>query len=231
MNCSVRADDFWAVGGFDEGHRGWAVEDIDLAYRLFRNGVQINFGRAPWVVEFPHQRNLERNLEKEEIKANMGRFLSRHPDPAIEIGWALTNGVLVLNGRQKKNWMAEYDHLLHYSSEVRNLNVEDEIRIALQRESPGSGQPTVAIIGAGGSVPKALAPAILIDFDENLLSSALRIGNHVGYHLIGFRTPMADKSVDMVVITSRLAGVWARWGNQILAEAQRVGREVVCCAA
>jgi len=34
MNISVRADDFAAVGGFDERFRDWGAEDVELAYRV-----------------------------------------------------------------------------------------------------------------------------------------------------------------------------------------------------
>jgi hypothetical protein len=37
---------------------------------------------------------------------------------------------------------------------------------------------------------------------------------------------LADKSVDVVIVTSRLAGIWAAWGVEILAEAHRVGLSV-----
>ena len=37
-NCSVSAEDFRAVGGFDEIFRSWGLEDAELAYRLNRHG-------------------------------------------------------------------------------------------------------------------------------------------------------------------------------------------------
>jgi glycosyltransferase involved in cell wall biosynthesis len=40
-NCSVPADVFCAIGGFDERYEGWGGEDIDLGWRLMRSGVSI----------------------------------------------------------------------------------------------------------------------------------------------------------------------------------------------
>lgn len=39
-NVSLRRSDFQAVGGFDEGFRGYGREDYELAYRLLRAGVR-----------------------------------------------------------------------------------------------------------------------------------------------------------------------------------------------
>jgi hypothetical protein len=59
-----------------------------------------------------------------------------------------------------------------------------------------------------------------------LLARALADGRHTGYQLIGIRTPLRTGSVDTVIITSRLGGLWDRWGEQVLAEAHRIGRQV-----
>lgn len=221
INCSLSADDFWAVGGFDEGHRGWAVEDIELAYRLYHHGLPIRFHRAAWVIESPLRR--ERTREVSEEKTNMSRFLAQHPDPAVEIGWAITHE------RQSWPWRSEYNNFLRYRDGVRDLAVKEEIERALGAELNGESISSVAVIGAGAAVPELPNLAILIDFDENLLASTTRNGRHVGHHAIGLRTPVDDQSVDVVVITSRLAGLWDRWGDMIMKEAHRIGRDVRCC--
>jgi hypothetical protein len=40
------------------------------------------------------------------------------------------------------------------------------------------------------------------------------------------RTPLPDHAVDVVLLTSRLSGLWDRWGQEIVLEARRIGREV-----
>jgi hypothetical protein len=221
INCSLSADDFWAVGGFDEGHRGWAVEDIELAYRLYHYGLPIRFHQAAWVIESPLPR--ERTREVSEERANMSRFLALHPDPAVEIGWGITHG------RPSRPWRSEYNNFLRYRDGVRDLAVKEEIERALGAELNGETMSSVAVVGVGAAVPELPSPAILIDFDENLLASTTRDGRHVGHHAIGLRTPVDDQSVDVVVITSRLAGLWDRWGDLIMQEAHRIGRDVRCC--
>lgn len=40
-NCSVPAEAFCALGGFDERYEGWGGEDIDLGWRPMKSGVSI----------------------------------------------------------------------------------------------------------------------------------------------------------------------------------------------
>ena len=54
-----------------------------------------------------------------------------------------------------------------------------------------------------------------------------RAVTHPGYHAIGLRTALPAKSADVVIVTSRLSGLWPRFGNQILREAGRVGQRGV----
>ncbi|AVT32344.1 glycosyl transferase [Plantactinospora sp. BC1] len=217
INCSMRTDDFWAVGGFDEGHRGWAGEDLELGYLLHRRGLPMRLDRAAWVIEALQERKRREQLD--EFKRNMLRFASRHPEPVNEIGWALVDDDLFWP------WEDEYNALLRHTREVRELDVAAEIEQALRGSSPTD---TVAVVGAGGHVPDALRPATLLDFDRELVERAVRGGRHVGHHALGLRTPLAERSVDVVVITSRLAGLWDRWKDRFLAEAHRIGRDVRC---
>lgn len=42
-NFSIRKDLMIELGGFDENFKGWGLEDIELGYRAYRNGVKIVF--------------------------------------------------------------------------------------------------------------------------------------------------------------------------------------------
>src|SRR5262249_51630862 len=82
----------------------------------------------------------------------------------------------------------------------------------------------VAVFGCGPSFPGGLPRAELFDFDESVAGA--RHPGGVVRHGLGIRTPLADQSVDHVLIPSRLSGVWDRWGTWILKEAHRIGRHV-----
>ncbi len=47
-----------SVGGFDEQIRSWGGEDIDLAYRLHRDGVRFLVNRSAGSIHYPHGSNL-----------------------------------------------------------------------------------------------------------------------------------------------------------------------------
>ncbi|MGW5555959.1 glycosyltransferase [Micromonospora sp. NPDC003944] len=215
LNCSVRAEDFWRVGGFDEEFRRWGIEDLELAYRLFKDGVGFRLTRSAWAVHAPQGRDRDANMV--DGKANIARFLAQHPQPPVEIVWKVMQRTQLLALEEN------YQFLLSWTEGMRAVDVAGEV----QRELPhcdAAGQ--TAILGAGGRVPAALSGAVLLDFDAELLAKAASGTSHRAHHAIGLRTPLADDAVETVLLTSRLAGLWPRWGADFLVEAHRIGRSV-----
>lgn len=90
----------------------------------------------------------------------------------------------------------------------------------------GGGWLNADVFGVGGNLPASAPPTVVLDFDRQLLDQAVSGGRCTGHHAIGLRTPLPDKSFDVVIVTSRLAGPLERWGRELLAEAHRVGRDV-----
>ena len=216
MNCSVRAADFWAVGGFDEVFKSWGMEDSELGYRLYHDGVAITLSRAGWTVEVPKVRPVKRRLFS--MMRNARIFLDKHREPYAEL---LADALLSL---ELTTVQADATTLAQWTEQARELDVTAEIESAL-RELPAGAR--VAVFGCGGSVPASLPPAALLDFDAALLARATAGGPHTGYHAIGLRTELAARSADAVIVTSRLRGLWPRYGERLLAEAHRVGRHVL----
>lgn len=57
-NFALRAEVFWAVGGFaEERFSGWGYEDVDLGYRLSDAGAAIYFSLDAWAETLPHSRS------------------------------------------------------------------------------------------------------------------------------------------------------------------------------
>ncbi|WP_290057318.1 glycosyltransferase family 2 protein [Amycolatopsis solani] len=216
INCSVRTEDFRAVGGFDEEFHGWGGEDTELAFRLSRHGVRFHVAEDAWVVDLPHER--EQFDLWEQLARNMLHFLAQHREPVVEIGLALAIKHLF--------WSYEEDYrgLVTWQERVRDRDVAAELAEAVRHVPPGA---KIAILGAGADIPPSMPPAIVLDFDASLVARATASGRHVGHHTMGLRTPLAEQSVDTVIITSRMAGLWDRWQDELLAEARRIGREVV----
>ncbi len=216
MNCSVSAAEFWAVGGFDEIFRSWGVEDSELGYRLYRNGVAITLSRDAWTIELPGDRAVRGRLYS--LMRNARIFLGKFREPFVEL---LADSLLNL---EMTSVEADSTALARWTEQAKGLEVAAEIE-STARELPAGAR--VAVFGCGGSVPSSLAAAALVDFDAALLAQATADGRHTGYHAIGLRTELATGSADAVIVTSRLRGLWPRWGERIVAEAHRVGKRVL----
>lgn len=216
INCSLRTDDYRAVGGFDESFVGWGAEDMEFAYRLYRHGVGFHLDRDAWAVESPHDRDWE--ILEPSLLRNMERFLDKFREPEIEIGVRLVANLRLLD------WSDCYQELLDWSRKARDLDVSGEIEAATRGIRAGE---RVAVFGCGASVPSSTPSSVLLDFDRDLLDAALADGRHSGYHAVGVLIPLPDQSVDTVVITSRLTGLRGEWNDDLLAEANRIGRRVV----
>jgi GT2 family glycosyltransferase len=217
MNCSVPAEDFWAAGGFDEMFRSWGVEDIELGYRLYRNGSTIVLSRDAWTIEAPAERPPVKKLLYS-LMRNGRLFLGKSREPNIEI---LADAYLSFRLGSVMDLSFE---LARWTQEARELDVHTEIRAAAAGLAAGT---RLAIFGCGPSVPRWLPSATLLDFDADLLARATAGGTHAGYHAIGLRTALPAKSADVVIVTSRLSGLRHRFGDQIMREAGRVGQRVV----
>lgn len=215
MNCSVQARAFWKAGGFDEGFRGWGGEDLELGYRLFHAGQHFVVSREAWSIELPSPR--DQAAVDQSSQHNTLRILDLHTEPVVELFFAAEPG--------KDTFLTESNVaiLRSWRREAAGLEAGAEIEEAIAGIPAGA---SIAVFGCGGAVPPSLPPCALMDFDGNLLAKALAGGQHAGYQLIGMRTPLDPGSVDVVVITSRLSGLWDRWGDLVLAEAHRIGRQV-----
>ncbi|WP_405461426.1 glycosyltransferase [Streptomyces sp. NBC_00101] len=220
VNCSVLAADFWAAGGFDEDYRTWGGEDLDLGYRLHRGGTAFTVSQEAWALDTPHKRSLGDDLASN--AANMGMLVDKHPEPVTELLWAFfarPGDRFVIH--HDWNVEDEYRQVLEVADRTRGADVAAEL--APLRCLPDDSR--VVVLGCGADPPGGLAAGVrLFDFDSCFTGPASP-GGRVA-HGLGVRLPLADGSVDRVVITSRLSGLWERWGPHILTEARRVGARV-----
>ncbi|GLY00466.1 glycosyltransferase [Actinoplanes sp. NBRC 101535] len=216
LNCSVRTEDFHAVGGFAESFVEWGAEDLELAFKLFRHGVGFHFSAEAWVVDVPHPRDLF-DL-REQLARQLARFLDLHREPVIEIGYALTLRHLLWS------WEADYADLLEWQAEAEDLGVAAELTEAVRDLPPGT---RLVVFGAGGDIPDGLPETTtLVEFDPEHVAKARESGRHPVLYALGLSTELAGHSADVVLITSRLSGLWARWSAELRAEANRIGRDV-----
>jgi glycosyltransferase involved in cell wall biosynthesis len=82
-NVSVDTAQARAVGGFDESFRGWGGEDIDLGYRLHREGARFVLSRAAAAVHVPHEKDFRANLET--AQRNYEYMDRKYGDPVVRL--------------------------------------------------------------------------------------------------------------------------------------------------
>lgn len=104
-----------------------------------------------------------------------------------------------------------------------DLDEGAEIESAIAEVAAGA---SVVIFGCGAAIPPSLPPCVVMDFDGELLATALADVRPTGCRFIGSRTPLGTGSADAVIITSRLSGLRDRWGTLVLTKARRIGRQV-----
>jgi len=216
-NCSVRAVDFWAIDGFDEDYRGWGMEDIDLGFRLARRGVEFHFAPDAWIIESSHKHDM---THLDQVSANMRRFLEKYDYcvPTLELFWLTT--------QQAATWFGvigrEYGAVADWTIRCRGESVRDELRQAFANLRPGA---RVAVFGCGADIPPTDCELVLADFDPDVVTALTRHGHRDVRNNIGIRLAAADGSVDAVIVTSRMRGLWERYSEPVLAEAARIGAE------
>ncbi|QNP74395.1 glycosyltransferase [Streptomyces roseirectus] len=220
VNCSVNTSDFRAAGGFDEDFRSWGGEDLDLGYRLHRGGTAFTVSRAAWALDTPHERSTGADLASN--AANIGMLADKHPEPVTELLWAFfARPADRFEIRHEWNVEDEYRLVLAAAEQARGTDVRAEL--APLREV--AGDQRVVVLGCGAEPPTGLAAGVrLFDFDGRLAGLS-GPGGRVG-HALGVRLPFADGSVDRILVTSRLSGLWERWQAHILAEGRRLGAQV-----
>ena len=216
-NVSVRAVDFAAAGGFDERFRGWGVEDLELGHRLFRGGARFVGSRAAWGIEWPTFRNLEE--QERDSKRNLARFVAIARDPDVELYASLPI--------QFPMRLVDRQHVALHEWRERARGLDITADYARARPYVAGATGPIVVIGCGGRVPASWPASVLVDFDADLLEQAAAGTSHTPVHAIGMHTGLADGTADLVLISSRLRGLWPTWSGRVLAEAKRIGRRTV----
>lgn len=82
-NASACTSQLRAVGMFDESYRSWGGEDIDLGYRLHRDGATFALNREAAAIHWPHEKDREAN--RRSARANYVRFTRKYADPVARL--------------------------------------------------------------------------------------------------------------------------------------------------
>jgi glycosyltransferase involved in cell wall biosynthesis len=79
-NVSATTAQLRRTGGFDEAFRAWGGEDVDLGYRLHRDGAHFVLNRHASAIHYPHGKDYEANRPMQMANA---RYIARKYDTPI----------------------------------------------------------------------------------------------------------------------------------------------------
>ncbi|MCC2314002.1 glycosyltransferase [Cellulomonas xiejunii] len=225
VNMSVRREDFWRVGGFDESYVGWGGEDVELGFRLHRAGFTPIVSSDAWAIESPHFRDQQANDVSN--RRNAWRLWRSHPEPVSEMYSSALS-----QGRWNPSLEVEYRRLVAGDKSTADDAVDALLSHYIRgcKAAQLSAPRTLALGVTGRSA--ALRARVGAVTDEWLLAGydeeARRVADGVrNLYAIGIRTPLDVGSVDLVIASPRLAHLWPRWGDDIAAESRRLGAVLV----
>ena len=90
-NVSAPTDRVRAVGGFDEQFRSWGGEDIDLGYRLHRDGARFVLDRAASSIHYPHAKSSVHNFAQ--ARTNYRYLAAKYDTPITRLAARLGGAV------------------------------------------------------------------------------------------------------------------------------------------
>ncbi|MEU8350062.1 MULTISPECIES: glycosyltransferase [unclassified Streptomyces] len=82
-NVSARTEQLRSTGMFDDAYRSWGAEDIDMSYRLHRDGARFLLNREAAAVHVPHDKSYHANMRS--VAGNYRYFASKYGTPIASL--------------------------------------------------------------------------------------------------------------------------------------------------
>lgn len=82
-NVSARTEQLRAIGMFDEAFRSWGGEDLDIGYRLHRDGARFVLNRRAAAIHYPHEKDFGENAPK--ASANYEYMVQKYDTPIVRL--------------------------------------------------------------------------------------------------------------------------------------------------
>lgn len=192
---------------FDEGFRGWGVEDQEWGYRIAAAGIPIVRGTDVYGLHLPHVRDNAAN-DVASLR-NLRHFLRKWPELGVELvvalKWSGANPVYHEVSRNLDEVVAAAGH--HLGVARGRINGVDTLLIG----APVEGGPV-----SGDSNPGD-------HFDDGAPEEALP--------LIGFALPYPDRSIDACRVLPPILALSPPYREAVLREAHRVCTRIVAPVA
>lgn len=227
-NLSMPTQAYLDAGGTDVTLTGWGFEDVDLCYRLYKQGLRFAFVPDGWGLELPQERqpmrerigsgrkNLQLCYDKQRSLALESLLLSSHLlRESLALYRALpttTPDTLAAIG----DYMRSHFQFFQYAEAILSYLSE----LGQKRKAVGSlpkqvqtrlGSPTLCIGGTSEDVGR---------YDYVTLADESHVSQSSVWSCCGVELPLADQTLDTVVVSD----IWQRldWALPLPAELPRV---------
>jgi glycosyltransferase involved in cell wall biosynthesis len=176
-NLSLSREAYVAAGGFDLDFKGWGFEDLDLCYRLYKQGLKFSFVRDGWGIELPQLRApLQERLKSNE--KNLRYSFSKHRSLALE--------ALIFAGLQYNKAEETFQYLTAIKQHCSGPSaIPETVRARFARPS----------LFIGGTAQDAEFYEYVALGDENFLSTTSL------WSCSGIFLPLADRSLETVFVS------------------------------
>ncbi|MHB8062508.1 MAG: glycosyltransferase [Ruminiclostridium sp.] len=217
-NVSVERSDMLAAGCFDEEFVSWGVEDIECAYRLFKNNVKFKLSHSACGVHYPHERHLKNNYISGRI--NERKFYNKYQEDVVEL----------FTSSNTFDFIQEYIEYLKFKEKLgktplySSLLTEEAVEILRQEITP---QKNIVFGCQDGFLLEVCKSAAGTEADMDLIVEARESHYTIEiFRSLGVRTPFKAKSFDASLIAGSGIVLDKNFINKLVIEAFRVSRKV-----
>jgi glycosyltransferase involved in cell wall biosynthesis len=215
-NISVSRMHLVEIGGFDDSFVGWGGEDIDFAYRLYKQGLSFYVNDKAFVIHLPHDNSMRSHTSNQLNKRRIYR-----KDPVLETELLVCCSVL--------NYNQEFSQI---KESVRHKLIPNYMehwdKSALQYLKSILGSP-VWLLGSGnGELATFLDCSCACDPDQEKVERTKRKYPWLDVRCcMGVNTGLSSNALDAILITDFWRILPERVALEIIKEANRVAHHVI----
>jgi LmbE family N-acetylglucosaminyl deacetylase/glycosyltransferase involved in cell wall biosynthesis len=158
-NTSARRDQLLRVGLFDENFRSWGAEDVELAYRLHRDGARFFLARAAVSLHYPHLKSYSENMRA--AAANYLYFARKYETPITAL--VVNHHFFDINELIRERQLPSCESVMSERSQEKSAQSAEmqphQIRGSVIVFAP---HPDDEVIACGGTIIRALADGMRV---------------------------------------------------------------------
>lgn len=214
-NVSVKRVNIIKIGSFDQNFQSWGVEDIELGYRLYFNGLNFVFSIDASAIHYPHpiEGKIKNSLNGERDMDNKLYFYNKYKNIDTE---------LYLSGCEDLLYNIDLHKLFTGSRQRFNF---DKLNIKSVIDQSFSVEPIIIYGAYNGAMQINKELSVLLEFDQQYYNCIDQI--YSVYLSLGSKTNFSDKEFHTCIISDFWIYLNKGMLYNVLEEAMRVSCNVL----